>query len=132
MPSKQPQPTTVPEESVQEEAQFGGLADHPVIEQKPYKVLMIFTSPACGPCRTLKPLIAEIDEATPFLHEVVSYDADTADLFKEFGIRNVPAMVHVDVTYDGSKLVKTPLDMVTGFSGELPLRNKLKEWGYLA
>lgn len=142
MPPRQPKATTVPEESVQdvveieevaiEEVQFGGLADQPVIVQKPYKILMVFTSPTCGPCRTLKPLLAEIDRESPFLHEIVSYDADTAELFKQFGVRNVPALVHVDVTYDGSELVKTALDMATGFSGELPLRNKLKEWGYLA
>lgn len=133
MPTKkeatQPEPTTVPEESTQ----FGGPADHPVIEQKPFNRILVFTSPVCGPCKQLKPLLATIDQETPFLHEVVSFDAKVnGDLFAQFGVRNVPAMVHVRTEYNGAELIETVLDRVTGYDGEKAVRAKLQEWGYFA
>lgn len=114
----QPKPTTVPEETT--------------VELAPHKRLLVFSSPACGPCRQLKSTLEKINQKEPLAYEITSYDDSTKSLFEKFGVRNVPALVHVDVTYnDKGEPQFDKIDQAIGFEGETALRATLEAWGYL-
>lgn len=54
------------------------------------KKVVIFTSPTCGPCKRLKPELAEQAEKRGFEFEIVELSDETRPKFVEKGIRNVP------------------------------------------
>lgn len=102
------------------------------VPAEPFNRLMVFTSPVCGPCKNLKPVLEKLSASHSFSPEYISYDADaTAGIFAEFGVRNVPALVHVRCTPEGDQLSHQVLDRKIGYEGEAKLTYILTQWGYI-
>ena len=70
--------------------------------------LLIFTSPTCAPCRTLKESIAGVDMGVPVRYVDVTEDVDTAFRYR---VRQVPTLVVTEA--DGA-----PIDIRTGMVGK--------------
>ena len=70
--------------------------------------LLIFTSPSCAPCKTLKESIDGVDMGVPVRYVDVTDDTDTAFRYR---IRQVPTLV---VTEAGG----APIDIRTGMMGK--------------
>lgn len=67
----------------------------------------MFSSPTCGPCKHIKPVINELKEDYSYLKWVdVDTSVDTHGLASRFGVRQVPTMV-----------VATPSTIVGSFTG---------------
>jgi thiol-disulfide isomerase/thioredoxin len=59
-------------------------------------VMYFFTSPTCGPCKAVKPVVAELTEDHPKLTWVtVDTTADPAQLATTYKVTHVPVMVAV-------------------------------------
>ena len=70
--------------------------------------LLIFTSPTCAPCRTLKESISGVDMGVPVRWVDVTDDVDTAFRYR---VRQVPTLVVTEA--DGA-----PIDIRTGMVGK--------------
>jgi thiol-disulfide isomerase/thioredoxin len=58
--------------------------------------MYFFTSPTCGPCKAVKPVVAELTEDYPKFHWVsVDTTADPGHLATTYKVKHVPAMVAV-------------------------------------
>lgn len=110
-------------------------AEVPAAPAEPFNRLLVFTSPVCGPCKNLKPVLEKLSANYSFTPEYISYDADaTAGIFLKFGVRNVPALVHVKTSHagdPGAELQEEVLDRRVGYEGEAKLIQLLTQWGYI-
>lgn len=60
--------------------------------------LLVFSAAWCGPCKTLKPVLEQLDQ-----ERLVRYDIDVeADAVQKYNIRAVPTLVLVD--QDGTEV----------------------------
>lgn len=58
--------------------------------------LTMFTSPYCGPCKTMKPVIDRLSQEHGFTVEKVELSADNRSLFDSARVRNVPTLLVTD------------------------------------
>lgn len=84
--------------------------------------VIVFTSPTCGPCRSLKPLLIRAAEQREFTLEIVELSDATRPLFTERGIRNVPVTMLVEGKSNKEML------RVTGGMTEAYLNDHLDAW----
>ena len=72
---------------------------------------LLFTSPACGPCRQLKTDLATKDILSDITLVDVTYET-SASLVSFYGVRSVPTMVFMD---DDEEIIKVRV----GYTGSL-------------
>jgi thioredoxin-like negative regulator of GroEL len=58
--------------------------------------VLIYTSPTCGPCKTLKPILFELAEQKDFNCIAVEASPATQKEFLDLGIRTVPTVLVLD------------------------------------
>lgn len=58
--------------------------------------VLIYTSPTCGPCKTLKPILFELAEQKDFNCTAVEASPATQAEFLDLGIRAVPTVIVLD------------------------------------
>lgn len=118
------------EDAVQEEVEVSAEEQAAELKQHEplkYSRLMVFTSPTCGPCKQLKPALEEIAQEQQFLYEVLTLDESNRDTFIKYGVKNVPAMVHFEV----SKAEEKEIGRMVGYQGQAHLKMQLAKWGYI-
>jgi thiol-disulfide isomerase/thioredoxin len=58
--------------------------------------IYFFTSPTCGPCKAVKPVVSELTEDHPRLTWItVDTSADPGNLARTYNVTHVPTMVAV-------------------------------------
>ena len=85
--------------------------------------LILFTSPTCGPCKLLKPRLAEIAAELGITYHLIELDASNRTEFGRRDVRSVPVLMCVE----GDKEIGR-------FGGNLPeeaIRRHLIDWGVL-
>jgi thioredoxin 1 len=80
------------------------------IKNRPYMIK--FSSPTCGPCNTMKPVLEALDQNNP---DFQIFEVDTSvspELAAHFGIRGVPTMLFCENR-----------EVLYSFTGVTPLRD---------
>lgn len=85
--------------------------------------IVIYTSPTCGPCKQLKPILVELTDANKITLEVVDASDETKVRFIDNGIRAVPTVVCIR---DGREYSR-----FTGIQTQAGIIKYLKNWGML-
>lgn len=57
--------------------------------------IVVYTSPTCGPCRQLKPILVELTDSNRIALEIVDASDETKQQFADNGIRAVPTVVYI-------------------------------------
>lgn len=59
------------------------------------KAIYAFTATWCGPCKMIKPLLAQLEKEEDILVE--HYDVDqNRDVFTKYNVTSVPTLIYVD------------------------------------
>lgn len=80
--------------------------------------LIVYTSPTCGPCRTLKPKLIRLQETHGFDMKFVELSVKTQAAFQAMGIRSVPTIAGMD----GTELLGVAMGDMTDAAAEVLLR----------
>jgi thiol-disulfide isomerase/thioredoxin len=69
-------------------------------------VIYQFSSPTCGPCKTLKPVFTDLKEEFPqFTWVFVNTHEDPQNYAKQFGVQFVPTLVLVVYNSEGKAVM---------------------------
>lgn len=95
--------------------------------------LLLFSSPVCGPCAQMKPVLDKLAKEHDLPLQIVSFEKGVNEhLFEQFGVRNVPALLRVDfVLQDDGKVIEKVGARNLGYNGEAHLSKLLETWGLL-
>jgi len=84
--------------------------------------VVIFTTKECNPCRSVKAILADIQDQQKFRMRIVEASRETFREFERYGIRSAPTVICLDE--EGNK--------VGDFSGAISkdmIEQYLKVWG---
>lgn len=84
------------------------------------KKVMMFSSKACGPCATLKPMLIEQQKKRGFELEIYTLE-ETPTIFQKYMIRSVPVLMVQEDHVEFGRL--------TGATTEKALQDNLDKWG---
>ena len=85
--------------------------------------ILLFTSPTCGPCKTLKPVLANLQAMHKFQITVYEASPSTQAKFVEHSIRTVPTVICIKE--DGSE------HMFSGARSGPEVERMLRSWGVI-
>ncbi|KAI5811079.1 PPPDE putative peptidase domain-containing protein [Peziza echinospora] len=78
---------------------------HKILDAKPPAVLLYFTSPTCGPCRVIGPVVSQLAETYSQKLTVVKVDVSVAhDIASQYSITAVPTFITLTPPHGDEKL----------------------------
>jgi len=75
-----------------------------IIESEKGVVLVYFSAPWCGPCRTLGPILEDLSEESDVTVAKLDVD-DNPELSAKYGVRNIPVVFAIKNGEEVGKLV---------------------------
>lgn len=84
--------------------------------------LVLFTSPTCVPCKTLKPRLLALSEELGFAYSIIEASPQSMKMFESLKVRSVPTFMCVE---DGKEV-----GSIVGVKPDEAIKVALNQWGF--